>query len=107
MKTKITLSKEELEEKQRLILDLSDKLLEALKSSEMFKQGMTNKHIALDVLMGIGFFTASILDAADECAGANDAFSEFYTEEILPTAYKMYKELNEMKETQDPNKMVS
>ena len=106
MKEKIdTLSKEELDEKQQLILELSEKLLDGLKSSEMFKHGLENKNIAFDVLMGIGFFTASILDAADRCAGSEGKMGEFYIEELLPTACKMYEELTELQKTK--NKMTS
>lgn len=106
MKEKIErLSKEQLDEKQRLILGLSEKLLDALKSSELFKNGLENENIAFDVLMGIGCFTASILDAADRCTGGEGSISNFYTEEILPTSCKMYKELTNAKKFKD--KMAS
>ena len=106
MKEKIeTFSENELNEKQQLILELSEKLLAGLKSSEMFKHGLENKNIAFDVLMGIGFFTASILDAADRCVGSEGKMGEFYIEELLPTSCKMYEELTELQKAK--NKMAS
>lgn len=101
MEKKIMLSEEELDEKQRLIVDLADRLLQGLKSSELFKHGLENKNIAFDVLMGIGFFTASILDAADRCTGKEGSISDFYAEEILPNSCKMYKELTNAKKFKD------
>ena len=102
MKEKIErLSENKLKEKQQLILELSERLLAGLKSSEMFKHGLENRNIAFDVLMGIGFFTASILDAADRCASDEGKIGDFYTKEILPTACELYKDLINVKEFKD------
>lgn len=95
------LSKEQLDEKQELILELSERLLEGLKSSKLFKGGMTNRQIVLDTLLGVGFFTASILDATKRCSGGNETVSNFYKEELLPTACDMYAEMSAEKEEED------
>ena len=93
-----TLSEEQLHEKQELISKLSDDLLMTLKESELFENGLENRQIALDTLMGIGMFTASILDAAEKSIHTKGAMTEFYRDEILPSAFRLINELEEIDE---------
>ena len=84
---------EEATEKERLIKDLAQDLLEAYRKSTLFKTGKTNKEIEFDSTMGIALFTAHILKAIDSSMGNDGRFYDFYMEHILPSNIEMVKSI--------------
>lgn len=103
---KVKLSDEQMKEKQDLIIELADDLRNALRESKIMKQGRHNPQVLLDCFMGIGIFTASILDAAERALKGAD-MSDYYIKVILPSSKILYDELQNIAKNKEEDEKIN